>query len=69
MLLTRAHALAGVDAGMAGALSADVIDGIVELIPESWLEDGAPDRATYPRYLVDRLAPPRAFVEEAIRAR
>ena len=69
VLLTKAHALAGVDAGMAGALSADRIDRIVALIPESWLEDGAPDRAAYAGYLIDRLASPRAFVEEAIRAR
>jgi hypothetical protein len=64
-----AQALAGVDAGMAGALNAGLIDGIVALIPDSWLEDGAPDRAAYARYLVERLAAPRAFVEEAIRAR
>jgi hypothetical protein len=69
VLLSRAQALAGVDAGMAGALNAGVIDGIVGLIPDSWLEDGAPDRAAYARYLVERLAAPRAFVEEAIRAR
>jgi HipA-like protein len=69
VLLARANALAGVDAGMAGALTAAVIERIVGLIPGSWLEDGAPDRAAYGRYLVDRLAAPRAFVEEAIRAR
>ena len=68
VLLTRAPALAGVDAGMAGALNARVIDGIVTLIPDSWLEDGAPDRAAYALF-VDRLAEPRAFVEEALRAR
>jgi hypothetical protein len=54
---------------MAGALSADRIERIVALIPESWLEDGAPDRAAYAGYLIDRLASPRAFVEEAMRAR
>jgi hypothetical protein len=69
VLLTKAHVLAGVDAGMAGALSADRIERIVALIPESWLEDGAPDRAAYAGYLIDRLASPRAFVEEAMRAR
>jgi hypothetical protein len=69
VLLTKAHALAAIDAGMAGVLRADVIDGIVALIPDGWLEDGAPDRAAYRRYLLDRLAPPRAFVEEAGRAR
>jgi hypothetical protein len=69
VLLTRANALAAVDAEMAAALTPDVIDGIVGLIPGPWLEDGAPDRATYARYLADRLAAPRAFVEEAIRGR
>ena len=48
VLLTKANALAEVDAEMAGALTADVIDGIVELIPESWIEDGAPDRGDLP---------------------
>ena len=69
VLLTNARALAEIDAGMADALTADIIDRIVGLIPASWLEDGAPDRAAYARYLVDRLAAPRAFVEEALRAR
>ena len=69
VLLTRANALADVDAEMAGALDAETIGRIVDLIPESWIEDGAPDRETYRRYLIDRLAPPRAFVEEAIGAR
>jgi hypothetical protein len=69
VLLTKAHAVAGVDAGMAGMLRADLIEGIVELIPDGWLEEDAPDRAAYARYLVERLAAPRAFVEEAVRAR
>ena len=30
---------------MAAALTADVIGGIVELIPDVWLADGAPGRA------------------------
>ena len=69
VLLTKANGLAAVDGEMAGLLTADAIDRIVALIPGAWLEDGAPDRAAYRRYLVDRLAAPRAFVEEAIRAR
>jgi hypothetical protein len=69
VLLARANALAAVDAGMAAALTPDLLERIVGLIPESWLEDGAPDRAAYFGYLVDRLKAPRAFVEEAIGAR
>ena len=54
---------------MAGALPAGILERIVGLIPESWLEEGAPDRAAYRRYLVERLTAPRAFVEVAVRAR
>ena len=54
---------------MAAALTPAIIEGIVALIPDVWLEDAASQRAAYRNYLVDRLAAPRAFVEEAIRAR
>ena len=69
VLLRRAGMLAEVDAAMAALLTPEIIERIVALIPESWIEDGPSCRAAYSRYLVDRLAPPRAFVEEAIRAR
>jgi hypothetical protein len=69
VLLTKANALGAVDAAMAAALSPEIIEGIVTLIPDAWLEEGAPGRAAYARYLMERLASPRAFVEEAIRAR
>jgi hypothetical protein len=69
VLLTRANGLAAADAAMADVLTAATIDRIVALIPEGWIQDEAPGRADYRRYLVDRLAAPRAFVEEAIRAR
>jgi len=69
VLLRRAGLLAEVDAPMASLLTPDIIEGIVGLIPESWLEDGPSHRAAYARYLVERLAAPRPFVEEALRAR
>jgi hypothetical protein len=69
VLLTKASRLAEVDREMTTALSPAIIDGIVDLIPDGWLEDGAPERAAYRRFLVDRLVEPHAFVEEAIRAR
>ena len=59
------------DESMARSLTPDVIDDILGLVPESWLSEsnGAASpgelRAAYRRYLLDRLAPPRAFVEEA----
>jgi HipA-like kinase len=69
VLLRRAGMLAEVDAAMAALLTPEIIERIVALVPESWIEDGPASRAAYGRYLIDRLAPPRAFVEEAIRAR
>ena len=69
VLLRRAGKLAEVDAPLAALLTPAIIERIVGLIPESWLEEGAPDRAAYGRYLVERLTAPRAFAEEAVRAR
>jgi hypothetical protein len=68
VLLPRASALDAVDAELAARLTRDVIDAIVALIPDAWLPDGA-TRVDYARYLTDRLAAPRAFVGEALRAR
>jgi HipA-like kinase len=75
VLIGAASRLQDVDAMLASRLTPDVIDGIVELIPDTWLGDGSSDgegaayRAAYSRYLLDRLASPRAFVEEAVHAR
>ena len=75
VLLPKASRLEDVDRAMAASLTADVIAGIVELIPDAWLSDGAPERegaqyrAAYRRYLLDRVASPRSFVEEAVRVR
>jgi hypothetical protein len=69
VLLRQAGTIAAVDAAMADLLRPETIEGIVALIPEGWLEDGPSSRAGYSRYLIDRLTAPRAFVEEAIRAR
>ena len=82
VLLPAASRIAEVDAGMAERLSRDVIDRIVGLVPEPWLVDpttpapdaaepqGAADRrAAYVDHFVRRLAAPRAFVTEAVRAR
>jgi len=74
-LLRAATMLEDVDEAMAHALTPDVIDGIVDLIPEAWLHEGPASgeesglRSAYRGYLVNRLASPRSFVEETVRAR
>jgi hypothetical protein len=67
ILLPFAVELREADAKLAARLSAPAIHEIVELIPEEWL--GADTRDDYFQYLVRRLEAPRAFLEEAIRAR
>ena len=74
LLARRATMLDAVDEEMSAALTPDVVDAAIDLIPESWLQGDAatagPDvyRAAYRRYLRDRLAPARAFVPESARA-
>jgi len=67
ILLPFADALREADARMTGRITPQVIDGIVAQIPEDWLGDTP--RAAYAAHLTRRLAPPRAFLEEAVRAR
>lgn len=75
VLLPRADRLAEIDADMAARLDARTIDAIVEDIPAAWLAGDAPftdhrrHREAYATWLARRLEAPRAFVEEAIRAR
>ena len=71
VLLRHASLLLELDETMSARLSADVLGGIVELIPDAWAGDMTPAelRAAYGRYLIDRITLPRAFVEEALRAR
>jgi len=75
VLLRAANMLQDVDEPMAGTLTAGILTAIVDLIPSAWLGDGTSDgegaryRAAYRQFLLERLAPPRAFVEEAVRAR
>lgn len=74
-LLEFASRLADADAGLSRRLTPAVIGAIVALIPDDWLiphamfSNGDEQRAAYERYLLARLRAPRAFVEEAIRAR
>ena len=74
LLLPLAAHLEEVDAEMSAALSDAVVDDVIASIPESWLrENAAPApqryREAYARYLRERVRAPRAFVEEAVRAR
>ena len=75
VLLPLAGALREVDSTMTARLAPGVIESIVQLVPDAWLSGdslfGNADqhRAAYVEYLLRRLAPPRAFLEEAVRAR
>ena len=75
VLLPCADRLAEVDATLAAKLDDAIVDGIVARIPAAWLGSDAPfvdhraHRNAYAEWLKRRLKAPRAFVEEAIRAR
>lgn len=65
VLLPFAGRLQEVDAATPARLPGVVLEAVTRLVPESWSED----RVAYTDYLSARLASPRAFVEEAVRAR
>jgi hypothetical protein len=71
VLLGQAPQVAAIDEPMAEQLERERIRAILDRVPDAWLTDGDPSdtRAAYERYLVDRLERPRAFAEEAARAR
>jgi hypothetical protein len=75
ILLPFAAPIPAVAATMRERLTLEVVAAIVDLIPDSWLETGAPfadtaaQRAVYVDYLTRRLAAADVFVEEAERAR
>jgi hypothetical protein len=75
VLLPFASTLHEADAAMTQRLTPQIIQSIVALIPDTWLEGEAAfsslqeNREAYAQYLLRRLAPPHPFVEEAIRAR
>lgn len=78
VLLPFAFTLADADQKMSTLITPEVIADVVALIPDEFLDDDplftGPDakqqqREAYRAYLASRLQSPRAFVEEAIRAR
>lgn len=75
VLLPFATKLGQVDAVMSARITPQSIADITAQIPDAWLGGDAPfadtnaQREAYAEYLLHRLQAPRAFVEEAIRAR
>ena len=74
VLLPWASSLGEVDAALAARLTREAIEGVVAMIPSEWLEDEPhftgvnAHRAAYVDYFVQRLAAPRLWLEEAVRA-
>jgi len=74
VLLPYAARLREADGVFAPVLTEDVLEGVVELIPDVWLTDvsqfvtPADHRAAYLAYLVNRLEGPRLWVEHAMEA-
>ena len=68
VLLPVASRLREVDTAMASVFSRPVIDAVVASIPDTWLDGGDRQRTRYVAHLTARLAEPRAFVTEALRA-
>jgi HipA-like kinase len=75
ILLPLAGSLREIHPKMLVLITPEVIERVVELIPDSWL-DGEPSlggshqqRSVYASYLSTRLKSPQPFLEEAIRAR
>jgi len=75
ILLPFAGEMEEADARMSRAVTAQVVEDIVALIPASWLGGDAEfataqaNREAYTKYLQHRLTQPHEFVQEAIRAR
>jgi hypothetical protein len=59
---------------MTAALTQEVIKGVVDLVPDDWMNEHPPfstiteNRQAYVDYLTRRLEEPRHFVQEALRA-
>ena len=67
VLLRWAKMLREVDEELSARLTREAIERVVNMIPDSWLEEEA--AFPYVDYLVRRLEAPRAWLEEAVRAR
>jgi hypothetical protein len=75
ILLPFASAIETADQTLTPLITEEVIKGVVDLIPDDWMDDTSPfgtvaeNRQAYVDYLTRRLEEPRHFFEEAIRAR
>ena len=75
VLLPFASELDAADAAMSSRLTPAVVADVVALIPDAWLDDDplaaakSAQRAAYASYFARRLESPRAFAQEAARAR
>jgi hypothetical protein len=75
VLLQSASALAEADAALSARFTPELLREVVELVPDTWLATDrafatpAAARAAYVQHLSRRLRAPRAFFEEARRAR
>ncbi len=67
VLLPWASALEAADAALTPLLAEPLLRAVVDAVPDAWLQDV--DREAYLSFLRERAAAPRAFVEEAVRAR
>jgi HipA-like protein len=70
VLLPCAGSIADVDAALAPQVTTELLERVVGAVPDAWL-DGHPaaERALYVDYLAARVRAPRAFAQEAERAR
>lgn len=70
VLLPYAGSIVEADARLADRLDRPLLESLVGAIPDAWLgADADRQRRAYVDYITRRLASPRAFVEEADRAR
>ena len=68
VLLRWASEIAAVDEQLAAMLTPKEIARVVDLIPDAWLDDDE-QRTRYRDYFTQRLAPPREWMEDAVRVR
>ena len=69
ILLPFADEIESADAELSTKLTPEILKEIVELIPDSWLEDASEQRKVYLDFLTNRLENRGNFVKEAIDAR
>lgn len=67
VLLPRAGSIAAMDERLAPHVTEGLLRAVVGEVPDAWLGDGGPELVV--QDLLARVAAPRAFVEEAERAR